>query len=211
LRPTKSKVLYAQIIGRSTRTVPGLIDGLDTVPARLAAIAGSSKPRAYVIDPLWLSDDHDLVTPAFMIADSKEEAIEMQKMAGASYSLRDIQAQREEVIRRRLEATSRFREGKITAEYFAAATGDHALLHWEPAFKWEQWPVTTFTSRLLSTCGIDTSSVETEGFAQAVKRAVYKRRSQGLPEIHALADVAGVRGLNDPSLWTITKRELVRL
>ena len=210
LRPTKSKVLYAQIIGRSTRTVPGLIDGLDTTEARLAAIAGSSKPRAYVIDPLWLSDDHDLVTPAFMIADSEEEAVEMNKMAGASYSLRDIQRQREEVIRRRLEATARFREGKISAEFFAAATHDHALLHYEPVYKWEQWPATSFTVRILSTCGIDPDSAKTEGFARAVIRAVYKRRAQGLPEIHQLAPVADTRGLDDPSLWTITKRELAK-
>jgi superfamily II DNA or RNA helicase len=215
LRPTKSKVLYAQIIGRSTRTVPGLIDHLDTVEARKSAIAGSSKPKAYIIDPLWLSEDHDLVTPAFMIAPDEEAAVEMNKVAGPSYSLRavarKIQLEREEKIRRRLEATARFREGKVSAQFFAASIHDSTLVNYEPIFRWEEQPVTNFSKLLLTKAGIDPDSVPSEGLARKVMLAVGKRRYQGLPEVHRLGPVADSYGVSDPRIWTTTNRELDRI
>jgi superfamily II DNA or RNA helicase len=215
LRPTKSKVLYAQIIGRSTRTVPGLIDGLDTVEARKRAIAASSKPRAYIIDPLWLSEDHDLVTPAFMIADDEEFAVEMNKAAGKSYSLRQIRDQiqlsREEVIRRRLEATVRFREGRISPEYFAASIHDHALVNYEAIYLWEKRKPSPFQLRLLAQAGIDTTTVTTSGYATKLMQAVGRRRYKRLPEITQLAPLAESRGINDPTIWTATQRDLDRI
>lgn len=107
LRPTKSKVLYQQIVGRSTRTVPGIVDEITDAAGRLQAIAQSAKPRSYIIDPLWLSADYDLVTPSFLVAPDEEFAAQMNKRAGSSYNLRSLRAQiqreREEAIRRRLE------------------------------------------------------------------------------------------------------------
>lgn len=215
LRPTKSKVLYAQIIGRSTRTVPGLIDNLDTVQVRKLAIAHSSKPRAYIIDPLWLSEDHDLVTPAFMIADDEEFAVEMNKAAGKSYSLRQIrdqiQLEREEKIRRRLEATVRFREGKVSAKWFAASIHDAELVNYEPVYAWERQPIRSTSRWLLEGAGIDPESVSGEGEARKVMRAVGRRRYQKLPEIIRLAPLVEARGVNDPSIWTATQRELDRI
>jgi superfamily II DNA or RNA helicase len=215
LRPTKSKVLYAQIIGRSTRTIPGVIDGLQTVADRKTAIATSTKPRAYIIDPLWLSKDHDLVTPAFMIADDEEEAVEINKKAGPSYSLRamrnQIQLEREEVIRRRLEATVGFREGRVPALYFAAQVHDHALLNYQPVFQWEEQPPTKFSKLLLSKAGIDPETVGSEGMARKVLQKIGQRRYKGLPEITQLGPLASTCGVSDPRLWTITKQELARL
>ena len=49
-RPTKSLSLYAQQIGRGTRVLPGVIDGLNTREERLAAIAASRKPYLKVLD-----------------------------------------------------------------------------------------------------------------------------------------------------------------
>lgn len=210
LRPTKSKVLYMQIIGRSTRTVPGLIDGLDTVEARLKAIAGSAKPQAYILDPLWLTADHDLVTPSFLIAPNQQDAEEMNRRATNSYSLRalarEVQADREEAIRRRLEAAARFREGKVSAEYFAAATEDHELVNYEAVYKWEEQPPTKFSKLLLQQAGIDPESVPSEGYARQVMRAIGRRRYKGLAEIGSLSFFAERAGLT-PQLWKITKKE----
>lgn len=49
-RCTKSPQLYLQMFGRGTRTLPGTIDGLDSVADRKAAIAASSKPVFEVYD-----------------------------------------------------------------------------------------------------------------------------------------------------------------
>lgn len=52
LRPTKSWNLYVQMSGRSSRVLPGVIDGLEDVGAevRRNAIATSAKPDAMIID-----------------------------------------------------------------------------------------------------------------------------------------------------------------
>jgi superfamily II DNA or RNA helicase len=205
LRPTKSKVLYTQIVGRSTRTHPGVIDACETAEDRLRAIAASPKPHSIIIDPLWLSMEHDLVNPAFLIAADQQMAEEMEEATKGkhAYSLReiqaDIQAQREEAIRRRLEAAARFRTGMLKAEYFAAAIHDHDLVNWKPVYAWERRArPTNFTKTILLDCGIDPDSVETEAHARKVIQAIYKRRNRKLAEIRDLA------GLEGPDIWTLT-------
>jgi len=205
LRPTRSRVLYQQIVGRSTRTLPGVIDGIPDIAKRLEAIRNSAKPQAYILDPLWLSEDHSLVTPASLIAQTEEEAEAMRSRATGSYSLRyvqrQIQLEREESIRRRLEATARFREGRITAELFAAGTHDRDLLNYQPVYAWERQPATKFSRLLLEQRGIDPDSVQGEGHARALIAAVNRRRYRKLPEIRALAAAAAAEAAD---LWTLT-------
>ena len=62
-RPTKSRSLYMQMIGRSTRTLPGTVDGLETAEERRAAIAASAKPWARLVDFSGNTGRHDLVSP----------------------------------------------------------------------------------------------------------------------------------------------------
>lgn len=49
-RPTKSKLVYMQMLGRCTRTLPGVVDGIETPDGRKDAIAASPKPWATVLD-----------------------------------------------------------------------------------------------------------------------------------------------------------------
>jgi hypothetical protein len=208
LRPTKSKVLYTQIVGRSTRTHPGTIDGVETVDARLRAIAASPKPHSIIIDPLWLSSEHDLVSPAFLIAADQEMAEEMEKETSGkeSYSLReiqrDIQAEREAAIRRKLEAAARFRQGLVQAEYFAAAIQDHELVNWKPVYAWEtRVRPSKFSKTLLANAGVDPDSVQTEAHARKIMQAIGKRRYRKLAEIRDLA------GLDGDDIWTLTRAQ----
>ena len=208
LRPTRSKVMYQQVVGRSTRTLPGVIDGIDSVDGRLAAIAKSAKPAAYILDPLWLSQDHDLVTPASLIAQTEEEAEEMRKRATSSYSLhslqREIQREREEAIRRRLEATARFREGRVQAELFAAGTQDRQLLNYRPVFDWEKLPIRSGSRGTLILRGIDPETVSCEGHARAVLAAIGRRLYRKMPALRALAGAAAAEAAD---LWTLTAQQ----
>lgn len=61
-RPTKSETIYIQAVGRSTRTLPGLVDGLATAQERLAAIAASPKATSRVLDFVGVSGRHKLIT-----------------------------------------------------------------------------------------------------------------------------------------------------
>lgn len=49
-RPTKSRLLKTQMIGRATRPLAGVIDGIETAADRKAAIAASGKPHATILD-----------------------------------------------------------------------------------------------------------------------------------------------------------------
>lgn len=60
-RPTKSRALYAQAIGRGTRPLPETVDGLVTAEERRSAIAASNKPNVLVLDFVGNSGNHKLV------------------------------------------------------------------------------------------------------------------------------------------------------
>lgn len=61
-RPTKSRALYAQMAGRSTRPLPGVVDGLNTDDERKAAIAASAKPNCLLVDFVGNSGKHKLMS-----------------------------------------------------------------------------------------------------------------------------------------------------
>lgn len=61
-RPTKSRALYTQMVGRGTRPVPGCVDGIELSEARRASIAASAKPTILVLDFAGNSGHHKLVT-----------------------------------------------------------------------------------------------------------------------------------------------------
>ena len=59
--PTKSTTKFFQQLGRCTRTLPGVIDGLDTPELREAAIAVSDKKKAIVLDIVDTTSRHRIV------------------------------------------------------------------------------------------------------------------------------------------------------
>ena len=63
-RPTKSRSLYSQMVGRATRPLPGLVDGVASALERRVAIERSPKPACEVIDFVGNTGRHRLVTSA---------------------------------------------------------------------------------------------------------------------------------------------------
>jgi superfamily II DNA or RNA helicase len=63
-RPTKSAPLYAQVLGRGTRPLPGVVDGIDTAEGRKAAIAASAKRGMLALDFVGNAGRHKIVTAA---------------------------------------------------------------------------------------------------------------------------------------------------
>lgn len=60
-RPTKSRSLYAQAIGRGTRPLPDVVDGIESAEDRKAAIAASGKPNVLILDFVGNCGRHKLV------------------------------------------------------------------------------------------------------------------------------------------------------
>lgn len=117
-RPTKSRCLYSQMVGRSTRPLPGIVDQYETAQERREAIARSAKPSCLVIDFVGNAGRHKLMTTADILggkvsdlavqrvlfkAKSKGQAFDMAKELEAEE--RRIRSEIEE--RKKLEAARR--------------------------------------------------------------------------------------------------------
>lgn len=74
-RPTKSRSLYSQMVGRSTRPLPGIVDGVDSAEERRDAIAKSKKPSCLVVDFTGNAGKHKLMTSADILGGNYEDEV----------------------------------------------------------------------------------------------------------------------------------------
>lgn len=123
-RPTKSRALYAQMVGRSTRPVCPAIDllpGPELAASRRRAIAASSKPDAVIMDVAGNSGKHALVTPedilgsAYSDAEVREAKVIAKKKPGAN--VQDILREAREALKK-LEEKLKRRGYKSTVTEF---------------------------------------------------------------------------------------------
>lgn len=74
-RPTKSRSLYAQMVGRGTRPLPGVPDQHHTPDDRRAAIEASDKPHCLVIDFAGNSGQHRLIHATDILGGEEPEEV----------------------------------------------------------------------------------------------------------------------------------------
>jgi superfamily II DNA or RNA helicase len=107
-RPTKSRCLYSQMVGRSTRPLPGVVDQLETADERRAAIAASAKPSCLVVDFVGNAGRHKLVTSADILGGKVSEgalelAVARTLKAGGPVSMTDALDDAEEELKQQRE------------------------------------------------------------------------------------------------------------
>lgn len=111
-RPTRSLSLYAQIFGRGTRPLEGVVDFTDsTADLRRAAIAASAKPNFKVTDLVDASMEHKIVTSVDVLGGKYEMPVvervkkEILESQGGPIDVEAaLQAAEEELRRQREEA-----------------------------------------------------------------------------------------------------------
>lgn len=74
-RPTKSRSLYAQMVGRGTRVLPGLVEEVDGPERRKSIIRESDKPSLEVIDFVGNAGRHKLITSADILGGNYNDDI----------------------------------------------------------------------------------------------------------------------------------------
>jgi type I site-specific restriction endonuclease len=138
-RPTKSRSLYSQMVGRSTRPLPGVVDGPESAEARKAAIAASAKPSCLVVDFVGNSGKHKLVTSADILGGKvSEEAVELAVMrarkAGKPVDMSAELDEAEEELReqKRLEEAARKARLVATAKFTTQSVDPFDILHLDP-------------------------------------------------------------------------------
>lgn len=113
-RPTKSRALYSQAIGRGTRPLYGVIENLNDPVARRSAIACCPKPHLTVLDFVGNSGQHKLICTADILGgEEPDEVLEWATKAaknrgGAPVDMRDeIEEARKEIEADRQRKTMR--------------------------------------------------------------------------------------------------------
>lgn len=163
LRPTRSRALYAQMIGRGTRPHP-------------------LKSDLLILDFLWMHERHSLSKPASLVASNDAESAVMTKLTeekaggGEVQDLLDLQeeagSQRAESLRKQLTESAKKKAKFISADEWAATHDRLAIADYEPTFAWETKSVSEKQARVLKRAGIDVETVRGAGHASQLIGAV---------------------------------------
>lgn len=167
LRPTRSRALYSQMIGRGTRLAPG-------------------KNNLLLLDFLWMHEKHDLIRPAHLVATSRQEEADMRQLLEQSsatqeeFDLEDLQglarARREESLRREIETKARRLARTVDPVEFCLNVNNFEIAEYEPTCKWEEKPVTEGQAHFLRQQGIDPAAVKCKGQASRIIEILINRR-----------------------------------
>lgn len=153
LRPTKIRSLYSQVVGRGTRIWP-------------------NKDHLLLLDFLWLSEKHNLIKPAHLIAKDDEEAEEITSILEEDGNLEEAKERVDADRSRRLTETLRqnaSRRGRtFDAMEFLLSINEIDLADFQSTMCWHDDPVTAKQSELLNRYNIDPSTAKNKGHASAI-------------------------------------------
>lgn len=116
-RPTKSRPLYVQMVGRGTRPLNGLVDRYSTAAERREAIANSAKPCMTVLDFVGSSGKHSLISSLDILGGNySEDVIEAAKRrmaaSGETSVVEEVLAEEAERIAEEKRKAEEVREAK---------------------------------------------------------------------------------------------------
>lgn len=128
-KATKSRSLYAQMIGRGTRPLDGLVDQFRVAEDRKAAIAGSAKPGVLILDFVGNSGRHKLIHTGDVLAgempdDLVAEATRAAMSASSKGERTDMLAQLRAAEIARKEAQARARAHIVATARYSTKTVD---------------------------------------------------------------------------------------
>lgn len=192
LRPTKSRALYCQMVGRGTRLAPG-------------------KDHLLLLDFLWHTERHELCRPAHLICQSDEVARKMTENleqagcptdieAAEKQAAEDVVVQREEALAKQL-AEMRTRKRKLVDPLqFEMSIQAEDLSGYVPAFGWEMGPPSEKQKGALEKMGIFPDEITSAGKAAQLLDQLGKRRAEGLTTPKQIRFLEG-RGFVHVGTW----------
>lgn len=201
-KPTKSRALYSQMVGRAIRPLPGVVDGPATADLRKSAIAASRKPVCTILDFVGNSGKHKLVTSADILGgkvsdDAIARAVIKAKQSNSAVRMSDALDEAEEEIRQEAEQrrmAEEARKAKLVAKvsYSARSINPFDVLQISPV-KERGWDsgrtLSQKQSALLLSNGINPDSLS---YAQGkqVLNALFDRWNKKLATMKQLKTLA---------------------
>lgn len=174
LRPTKSRALYSQMVGRGTRLAPE-----------------RGKRELLLLDFLWLTERHELCRPADLLCTDRAVAKQMTAdiaAAGGPVALdeaeqrasQEVLAQREEALAKQLEAMRRRKKRLVDPLQYEMSIQAEDLAGYVPSFGWEADKPSEKQASALEKWGILPDAVDSAGKAALLLDRLAKRRDAGL-------------------------------
>lgn len=195
LRATKSRPLYAQMIGRGTRLSPE-----------------TGKDHLLLLDFLWQTTTHELCRPANLIAESGEVARAMTDALEASGCPEDLEAvehqaqedvvrEREEALAEKLAASRKRKRALVDPLQFEMSIMAEDLSGYIPSFPWEMAPASDRQKEALEKAGIFPDEIECAGKASLLLDRLSKRNAEGLSTPKQIRLLEG-KGFKDVGTWS---------
>lgn len=194
LRPTKSRALYTQMIGRGTRLCEG-------------------KDHLLVLDFLWHYEKHSLCRPAHLIAKSNDVAIKMTEILETSSmeleeaeaeAERDVLAEREASLAKELAAMRKKKAKLVDPLQFEFSIQAEDLTHYAPAFGWQASSITDKQKKTIEDFGLNPDAIEDAGKASMLIDRLHKRKAEGLSTPKQIRFLEN-KGFKNVGTWTNTQ------
>lgn len=197
LRPTKSRAMYQQAIGRGTRLSPE-----------------TGKEKLLLLDFLWMTERHDLCRPATLlgasqdvqeriteiIADAEEADGAIDLLSAESQAESDVQEQRESALAEELERMRHRKAKLVDPLQYALSICDLDLQNYEPAFGWETREPTQKQCDYLEAHGIDPTGMSA-GMASKMIESLKRRQDEGMATPKQVRMLER-KGFVHPGTWT---------
>lgn len=172
LRPTKSRALYSQMVGRGTRPAPG-------------------KNELLLLDFLWMTGRHQLCRPAHLVAETDEVAAKMTERtttAEGGIALEEVlEAAKSDVVEERrnklaeeLKAARKSKSKLVDPLQYQMSIADADLVEYVPTMPWEMAPATDKQLATIEKMGVDPSTVQNRGMANMLLDRLIARSKAGL-------------------------------
>lgn len=196
LRPTKSRPLYAQMVGRGTRLSP------DT-----------GKDHLLLIDFLWMTERHELCHPAALICDDEDVArrmtMDIERNAGEAVDIEEAEKraaeevveERERALAAELAAQRRKKSRLVDPLQYAMSIEAIDLTNYKPIFGPEAQAPSQAQKDSLEKLGIRADSVETSGQADRLLDTLHDRKMRGLATPKQIKQLE-MRGFQNVGTWS---------
>lgn len=187
-RATKSRSLYTQMVGRGTRPLPGVIDGLNSSYERREAISESAKPAGLVLDFVGNSGKHKLMTTADILGgdyteEEKEQALELIEKSGKPKRVSDaIKEIRERIEKQKAAEAARKARLVARVHYSSKPVSPFDAFDIKPRqdSKWDTGkPLSEKQRAVLQRMGVNPDELNYAAAKQLLHLS-FKRREKGL-------------------------------
>lgn len=185
-RPTKSRALYAQMVGRGTRPLTGIVDGLADAEARRVSIGDSGKPDLHVIDFVGNAGRHQLISAVDILGGNYDDDVVRRAQAKAkSGAPEDVQklldeAEKEIQEEKAAEEKRRRKQVKARARYTTQTLDPFTIFGLQPRREkgWDKGkPVTEKMRNLLEHAGVNTKDLTFAKASQLIGEVIKRRRT----------------------------------